>query len=105
MTVGLSVLVAGIVIGVICAAVGVVRVVSSVRPLKARVDTYRELPIVRLAETTQIRVAKAQRRVAETPLLRLRLQRALLELAAARGSVRASVFAAVGIVRTIPKLL
>lgn len=105
MTAGLSVLAAGIVIGISSAVVGIVRVFSWVRPLKGRVEAYRDLPVVRLAQTTQTRVSTAQRRIAEIPRLRLRLQRAFRELAAARDSVRESALAAAGLVRAIPTLL
>ncbi len=105
MNAGLYVLFTGIIVGIGCVVVAVVRVLSVARPLKKRLDSYRQLPIVSLANTTQARVASARRRIAAVPALRARARSAVLEIVGAADAVRAAVVSVVAAVRAAPGIL
>ncbi len=105
MSADLIVLVAGIVVGLACVVVGAVRVLSRALPLRARVDSYRELPLLKLVGTTELRVSRAQRSMRELPALRARMMRAFAELRAARESLRTSALTVIVTVRALPSIL
>jgi len=101
----LIVLLAGIVVGLICVVVGAVRVLSRALPLRARVDSYRDLPLLQLVETTQLRVTRAERSMRELPALQARMMRAFAEFRAARESLRTSALTVIVTVRALPSIL
>jgi len=101
----LIVLVSGIAVAAICVAVGAIRVVAVFRLLRARVDAYRDLPLLRLAETTRTRVSAAQLSVREAPALRTRAITAASAFFAACDSVAESALTVYGTLRALPSLL
>ncbi|MBC5804230.1 MAG: hypothetical protein GIX03_14775, partial [Candidatus Eremiobacteraeota bacterium] len=69
------------------------------------VGAYRELPLLRLAETTRTRVSKAQRSVQEAPALRARAAKAAGAFLAACDSVAESALTAYATLRALPGIL
>jgi len=104
-SVGLIVLIACVAVALACIAFGVVRAAAGGLRLKKRFATYKRLPIFGLVQTTQQRVAEAERGLDSVPALLFRVDAALAEFALARDLLREALGTAVASLRTLPEFI
>ena len=88
---GLYVLGAAVIVSLAFAGIGIARVARTGLRLKARVEAYGDLSVVKVLELTEARVDAAQRRALGIPRLMARAQSAVVDINAAVLRVRAIV--------------
>ncbi len=93
---GIVALVAGIVIGLGFAVAGVLQLARPAFALKARLESYAELPLLKDIELAEARLGIAERALDRVPTLQLRATRALGEIDTAREQIRTSLFTGSG---------
>ena len=104
MTPELIVLIAGVVIGIALVAIGAIRVLRLLRTVRERIEGYRDLPLLRLYETTNDRVERARQRAADFTEELERAQHAAQELAAASARLRDAALSGLAVLRVFPAL-